>query len=64
MFPSFNSDMGPKTPISPKTSRITPGGPEKIRIKPFGIIESLGKQPNTRIIINLLGASKFDLCFQ
>ena len=40
------------------------GAPERIRLKPLRIIESYEIQPNTRIIINLLGGSKFDLCFQ
>jgi hypothetical protein len=62
--PSFSSDLDQTTPISSKTPRITQGAPEKIGVKPFGIIESYGKQPNTCIIINLLGGSNLTFCFQ
>jgi hypothetical protein len=40
MSPSFAYHLTQITPISPQTLRITHGAPEKIGIKPFGIIES------------------------
>jgi hypothetical protein len=38
-LPPFAGDLGQITPISPKTRRITQGAPEKIRVKPFGIMK-------------------------